>query len=162
MATSKAISLWQFCVISYSYLPYPYCLTLWTSFRGFFANQLVRHQIVSQSKCAKLKRIFLIFSKTRQSSKKFFLLCDQKIKCNFLMSYLARLHACTLPLRPGYLQNYYFAIKFFKHFHWRNYMLIWGIGVARIFDGGGPNHKSHAMTSSEIFKKGTFCRAKIS
>ena len=31
------------------------------------------------------------------------------------------------------------------------------IGVARIFDwGGGPNHKSHAMTSSEIFKKGTF------
>ena len=38
-----------------------------------------------------------------------------------------------------------------------------GIGVARIFDwGGGPNHKSHAMTSSEIFKKGTFCGAKIS
>ena len=31
----------------------------------------------------------------------------------------------------------------------------WIIGVARIFDwGGGPNHKSHAMTSSEIFKKG--------
>ena len=27
--------------------------------------------------------------------------------------------------------------------------------------GGGPNHKSHAMTSSEIFKKETFCRAKI-
>ena len=36
------------------------------------------------------------------------------------------------------------------------------IGVARIFDCGGPNHKSHAMTSSEIFKKGTFCGAKIS
>ena len=30
------------------------------------------------------------------------------------------------------------------------------IGVARILIGGGPNHKSHAMTSSEIFKKGTF------
>ena len=25
-----------------------------------------------------------------------------------------------------------------------------------------PNHKSHAMTSSEIFKNGTFCGAKIS
>ena len=35
------------------------------------------------------------------------------------------------------------------------------IGVARIFDWGGPNHKSHAMTSSKIFKKGTFCGAKI-
>ena len=30
------------------------------------------------------------------------------------------------------------------------------------FDWGGPNHKSHAMTSSEIFKTGTFCGAKIS
>ena len=31
------------------------------------------------------------------------------------------------------------------------------ISVARIFDrGGGPNHKSHAMTSSEIFKRGIF------
>ena len=38
-----------------------------------------------------------------------------------------------------------------------------GIGVARIFDwGGGANHKSHAMTSSEVFKKGTFCEAKMS
>ena len=36
------------------------------------------------------------------------------------------------------------------------------IGVARIFDWGGPNHKSHAMTSSKIFKKGTCCGAKIS
>ena len=36
------------------------------------------------------------------------------------------------------------------------------IGVARIFDLGGPNHKSHAMTSTEIFKKGPFCTAKIS
>ena len=37
------------------------------------------------------------------------------------------------------------------------------IGVSRIFDwGGGPNHKSHAMTSSEIFEKVIFCGAKIS
>ena len=36
------------------------------------------------------------------------------------------------------------------------------IRVARIFDWGGPNHKSHAMTSSKNFKKGTFCGAKIS
>ena len=37
------------------------------------------------------------------------------------------------------------------------------IGVARIFDwGGGTNHKSHAMASSKISKKRTFCGAKIS
>ena len=37
------------------------------------------------------------------------------------------------------------------------------IGVARIFDWGDPNHKSHAMTSSKNFKKPqTFCGAKIS
>ena len=36
------------------------------------------------------------------------------------------------------------------------------IGVARIFHWGGPNHKSHAMTSSEIFKRETFCGTKIS
>ena len=36
------------------------------------------------------------------------------------------------------------------------------IGVAMIFDWGGPNHKSHAMTSSEIFEKVIFCGAKIS
>ena len=35
-------------------------------------------------------------------------------------------------------------------------------GVARIFDWGGPNHKSHAMTSSKICKRGTFCGIKIS
>ena len=40
-------------------------------------------------------------------------------------------------------------------------ILYEAIGLARIFDWGGPNHKSHAMTSSEIFKKGTFCGAKI-
>ena len=36
------------------------------------------------------------------------------------------------------------------------------IGVAKIFDWGGPHHKSHAMTSSKIFKTGTFNWAKIS
>ena len=38
------------------------------------------------------------------------------------------------------------------------------IGVAsRSFDWEGePNHKSHAMTSSENFEKGSFCGAKIS
>ena len=36
------------------------------------------------------------------------------------------------------------------------------IGVARIFDWQrGPNHKSHAMTSSKIFKRETFCGTKI-
>ena len=30
------------------------------------------------------------------------------------------------------------------------------IGVARILIGGGQNHKLHAMTSSQIFKTGTF------
>ena len=36
------------------------------------------------------------------------------------------------------------------------------LGVARIFDWGVPNHKSHAMTSSEIFEKVIFYGAKIS
>ena len=36
------------------------------------------------------------------------------------------------------------------------------IGVAKIFDWGGANHKSHAMTSSEILERGTFCGARIS
>ena len=37
------------------------------------------------------------------------------------------------------------------------------IGVARIFDWyGGPNHKSHEMTSSKFFKRGTSCGTKIS
>ena len=35
------------------------------------------------------------------------------------------------------------------------------IGVARIFDWGGPNYQSYAMMSSQIFKKG-ICGAKIS
>ena len=34
------------------------------------------------------------------------------------------------------------------------------IGVARIFDWGA-NHKSHAMTSSKIFKRGTVYGEKI-
>ena len=36
------------------------------------------------------------------------------------------------------------------------------IGVARIFDWGGPNRKSHAMTSSETLKQEFFVGAKIS
>ena len=36
------------------------------------------------------------------------------------------------------------------------------IGVARIFDWRGLNYKSHTMTSSKFFKRGTFCRTKIS
>ena len=36
------------------------------------------------------------------------------------------------------------------------------IGVARLFDWVGLNHKSHAMTSSKIFKRGTFRGTKIS
>ena len=37
-----------------------------------------------------------------------------------------------------------------------------GIRVARIFDWRGPNHKSHAMTSSEASKEEFFVGAKIS
>ena len=36
------------------------------------------------------------------------------------------------------------------------------IGVPRIFDWGGLNHKSHAMTSSKFFQRGSFCLTKIS
>ena len=35
------------------------------------------------------------------------------------------------------------------------------LGVARIFDWGGPNHKSHAMTSSETSKEKSFVAADI-
>ena len=35
-------------------------------------------------------------------------------------------------------------------------------GVPGFLIGEGPNHKSHAMTSSKIFKRGSFCGIKIS
>ena len=35
------------------------------------------------------------------------------------------------------------------------------LGVARIFDWGAPNHKSHAMTSSETSKEDFFVGAKV-
>ena len=61
--------------------------------------------------------------------------------------------------RPNPLETPLFTLlSFAKNFS------IPAIGVARIFDwkGGGPNHKSRTMTSSEICKKGTFCNTKIS
>ena len=36
------------------------------------------------------------------------------------------------------------------------------IGIARVFDGGGANHKSRSMMSSEIFEEGSFCEEKVS
>ena len=36
------------------------------------------------------------------------------------------------------------------------------IGVPRIFDWGGLNYKSHEMTSSKFFQRGSFCGTKIS
>ena len=39
---------------------------------------------------------------------------------------------------------------------WFKNGLYQATGVARIFDWGGPNHKSHAMTSSEFSKKELF------
>ena len=42
------------------------------------------------------------------------------------------------------------------------FILLLTIGVARILGWRGPNHKSHAMTSSEIFKSENFCGTKIS
>ena len=65
------------------------------------------------------------------------------------------------------LQYYYYdtmliLLRHYTHLQTIIIMALGRIGVARIFDWGGPNHKSHAITSSEIFKKGTFSRAKIS
>ena len=40
-------------------------------------------------------------------------------------------------------------------------ILLLTIGAARILDWRGPNRKSHAMTSSEIFKRENFCETKI-
>ena len=42
------------------------------------------------------------------------------------------------------------------------FILLLTIGVARILDWWGPNHKSHAMTPSENFKRENFCGTKIS
>ena len=36
------------------------------------------------------------------------------------------------------------------------------IGVPGILIGGGLNHKSHEMTSSKFFQRGSFCETKIS
>ena len=36
------------------------------------------------------------------------------------------------------------------------------IGVHRSVIGGGLNHKSHEMTSSNFFQRGSFCGTKIS
>ena len=38
------------------------------------------------------------------------------------------------------------------------FILLLSKGVARILDWRGPNHKSHAMTSSEIFKEKIFVK----
>ena len=57
---------------------------------------------------------------------------------------------------------------------WGAQAVIWGedtarnappplcIGVAKIFNWGGTNQKSHAITSSKFFERGTFCGTKIS
>ena len=42
------------------------------------------------------------------------------------------------------------------------FILLLIIYVARILDWRAPNHKSHAMTLSEIFKRENFCGTKIS
>ena len=36
------------------------------------------------------------------------------------------------------------------------------IGVAKIFDWGSLNHKSHEMTTSKFFHRGSFCGTEIS
>ena len=57
-------------------------------------------------------------------------------------------------------------LAFFKNSFSRTPNCFILLGVKRAIcitaDIGGPNHKSHAMTSSQIFKKGTFCEAKVS
>ena len=42
------------------------------------------------------------------------------------------------------------------------FILLLTVGVASILDWRGLNHKSYAMTSSEIFKQENFCGTKIS
>ena len=50
-------------------------------------------------------------------------------------------------------------VKMSRQLHLNAVMVI---GVAEIFDWGGPNRKSHAMTSSETSKEEFFVGAKIS
>ena len=42
------------------------------------------------------------------------------------------------------------------------FIQLLAIGVARILNWRGPNNKSHAMTSLEIFKRESFCVTKVS
>ena len=42
------------------------------------------------------------------------------------------------------------------------FILLLNIGVARVLDWRGPNHKSRAMTESKIFKRENFCLTPIS
>ena len=42
------------------------------------------------------------------------------------------------------------------------FILLLTIGVARILGWRGPTHKSHAMTSPEIFQRENFCGIKQS
>ena len=88
-----------------------------------------------------------------------------------------RTFASTASLKRPLLQKMYNILRVpesafsgikrasFQHYgtqKWDENQVDTTIGVARIFDWGGPNHKSHAMTSSEIFEKVIFCGAKIS
>ena len=67
------------------------------------------------------------------------------------------------PTLSGEFHCFYLAIFKLMSVRFQTFAYNSSIDVARIFYWGeGPNHKSYAMTSSEIFKKGTFCRAKIS
>ena len=61
---------------------------------------------------------------------------------------------CLIRIQLNYAKNLLPLQIFYK---------VQAIGLARIFDwGGGPNHKSHAMTSSETLKEEFCVRAKIS
>ena len=57
-------------------------------------------------------------------------------------------HSCKCSKKKGFQKSFSGNLQF--------------IGVTKIFDWGGPSYKSHAMTSSKIFKRGTFCGTKIS
>ena len=80
----------------------------------------------------------------------------QSLFASFIRIYKIKSFPASLRLPIKFL----LYINLFLHLL-RCFVTVACIGVARIFDWGGPNHKSHAMMSSEIFKKRSFCGAKI-
>ena len=91
-------------------------------------------------------------------------------KCYKFFLYFSGLSGVLDPWIPIYVKKTTFFHKlkivmcFWIHKIFRSFIFkkdsVGSLGVARIFDWGGANHKSHAMTSSETSKEEFFCEGR--